>query len=403
MAIANSRIVVHYTPELNTTPEYGAIGAGEFVVILEKNDSVCYIEYNTSSARKRGYTAASGYIFKNMSNVPALPELSSSFYMANSNLAVYAGPSNQYASVGSISQNEPVVRLKENVYGYAYIDYIGSGIKKRGYVPTSALSVYYAVVIPSYSFPNVYSAVYGQSGAGRDLVYYRIGTGNKHLILNFAIHGFEDNWYYDGMELVNLAGSVLQMLSDNFSTLTTNGWSVFVIPSSNPDGLIDGTTNDGPGRCTTYRYGSTRGVLVQGGVDVNRSFEPFEVMTSSRNYTGPEAYWCKESEALRDFIANNKSTAGTNVFIDAHGWTQQIIVVGGSASSLGNIFKNYFPNNSYADLSSAKGYVARYAHSLGMNACLFEFPGDVGRPGDLILKGYDSAYKQAIMQIISQF
>lgn len=58
-------------------------------------------------------------------------------------------------------------------------------------------------------FPNVYSAVYSQSGASRDLVYYRIGTGNKHLILNFAIHGFEDNWYYDDIELVNLAGSVL--------------------------------------------------------------------------------------------------------------------------------------------------------------------------------------------------
>ncbi len=94
LAIVNGvTIVVHYTPDLmSVSPQYGAVGAGEYVVILQKNDDVCYIEYNTSSARKRGYTAASGYIFKNMGNVGSLPDDSYEAFMTNVGIYVFAGP-----------------------------------------------------------------------------------------------------------------------------------------------------------------------------------------------------------------------------------------------------------------------------------------------------------------------
>lgn len=51
----------------------------------------------------------------------------------------------------------------------------------------------------------------------------------------------------------------------------------------------------------------------------------FDISNTPRNYTGPEANWCKESEALKAFIDSHKSENGVNVFIDTHGYTTQII------------------------------------------------------------------------------
>ncbi|MCB8818094.1 M14 family zinc carboxypeptidase [Desulfosporosinus shakirovi] len=404
LAIVNDdTIVIYYTPDLvSTTPQYGAIGAGEYVVILEKNDSRCYIEYNTSSARKRGYTTAAGYTFKNMGNVGPLPNLSSDTYMANADIPVYAGPSSAYSQVGSLNQYEPVIRLTANVLGYSYIQYTGSNTTKRGYVLSSGLSSY-QVVIPDFTCANVTKGVYGQSGAGRNLEYYQIGNGNKRLFLNFAIHGFEDNFNQDGAELVDVAGGVIEMLSENIASVNSHDWTVFVIPVANPDGLIDGTTNDGPGRCTTWRYGDTRNVLVQGGVDLNRSFDiNFVVNTSSRNYTGHQANWAKESEALRDFIIAHKSITGRNVFIDSHGWLQQIYTVDGSQAYLSRLFKQYFSQNSQLLLNGANGYVSLYAYSLGMEACLFEFPTNVAHHADMQVLGYKTAFVNAILDLVNE-
>jgi Zinc carboxypeptidase./Bacterial SH3 domain. len=404
LAIVNGGpIVVYHTPDLYpTSPQYGAIGEGEYVVILEKNDTRCYVEYNTSSARKRGYTTASGYTYKNMGNVSPLPSLSSDTYIANTDIPVYAGPSSAYFQVGSLNQYEPAIRLAANVLGYSYIQYTGSNTTKRGYVLSSGLSSY-QVVIPDFTYANVTKGNYGQSGAGRNLEYYRIGSGNKRLFLNFAIHGFEDNFNQDGAELVDVAGGVIQMLSDNISSVNSHDWSVFVIPSANPDGLIDGNTNNGPGRCTTWRYGSTRAELVQGGVDLNRSFDiNFAVNTDSRNYTGPYPNWAKESEALRDFLVANKSASYRNVMIDSHGWLQQIYTIDGSQAYLSRLFKYFFPQNTQMSLNGANGYVSIYAYSLGMEACLFEFPTNVTHPADIQVLGYKAAFVNAIMSLINE-
>lgn len=401
--VNNEKIVVYYTPELYpTTPQHGAIGKGEYVIILEKNDSRCYVEYNTSSARKRGYTTVDGYTFKNVENVGPLPQLARDTYMANADIPVYSGPSDQYFKVGSLNRYEPVIRLAPNVFGFAYIQYTGSNTTKRGYVYQNNLDPY-QVVIPDFTYPNVIKGVYGQSGAGRNLEYYQIGTGNKHLLLNFAIHGFEDNFNHDGAELVDVAGGVIKMLSDNITSVNSHDWTVFVIPVANPDGLIDGTTKDGPGRCTTWRYGDTRNELVQGGVDLNRSFNiNFDRDTSSRNYTGPEANWAKESEALRDFIISHKSTTGRNVFIDSHGWLDDIYTVGGSQAYLSRLFKHYFSDSNQYDLNGANGYVSLYADSLGMEACLFEFPADVKHSADIQVLGYKAAFVNAVIDNVNE-
>ena len=96
--------------------------------------------------------------------------------------------------------------------------------------------------------------VYGQSGAGRDLKAYRYGDGENVIILAFAIHGWEDNFSRDGQLLVDTAEDLMQVLEDRYDELVRSGdWSVYVLPCLNPDGLYDGWTCNGPGRCTTYR------------------------------------------------------------------------------------------------------------------------------------------------------
>lgn len=142
--------------------------------------------------------------------------------------------------------------------------------------------------------------------------------------------------------------------------------------------------------------------LIEGGVDLNRSFSVgFQVDTNPRNYTGPHANWAVESLALKNFIDTHKSTTGRNVFIDSHGWLQQVVAPEGSNDPLAKLFGHYFSLNSITDLDYGQGYVARYAHSLGMEACLFEFPEDVVTPGDVEVKGYQDAFVNAIKDLIN--
>lgn len=118
--------------------------------------------------------------------------------------------------------------------------------------------------------------VYGQSGAGRDLKAYRYGDGENVIILAFAIHGWEDNFSRDGQLLVDTAEDLMQVLEDRYDELVRSGdWSVYVLPCLNPDGLYDGWTCNGPGRCTTYRLDANGNNIYGVGIDLNRSF-PYE-------------------------------------------------------------------------------------------------------------------------------
>ena len=98
----------------------GTVYAGEYIVILAKNDDWVYVEYNTTSGRKRGYMSYSNL---NVINRPG----------------VFAGPTTQYPSIGYI-ENEEVIN-----YGYywlesgersTYIEYYvnGTNQKKSGFI-----------------------------------------------------------------------------------------------------------------------------------------------------------------------------------------------------------------------------------------------------------------------------
>lgn len=245
--------------------------------------------------------------------------------------------------------------------------------------------------------------VYGTSGSGRNLTAYRFGTGRNVMVLGFTIHGYEDNWSGDGEALVYTAGQLMQLLHQNSALLQDYGWSVYVLPCMNPDGLTDGWTKDGPGRCTTtYLNGS--GNLVTGrGIDMNRSFPTrWQSYSEDRNFNGSAPLASRESRALAQFVQNVKGS-GANICIDAHGWMSQIITSNGTGSSLYSIFKSAFPGNTWANCNNGRGYFTAYTASLGYASCLFEFPGGLTSFRAYQNSGYCERFNSCILELAKAY
>ena len=144
-------------------------------------------------------------------------------------------------------------------------------------------------VEPEECRPSVTEIVYGQSEMGRDLVCTIIEPEHydRTILANFAIHGFEDNYDHDGQELVDTAELVIDHFRD---AEDMHSCRLMIVSCANPDGLINGTTNNGFGRCNAN------------GVDLNRDFDAAHVsMNNARNYT-PYPFSASESRALRDLV-----------------------------------------------------------------------------------------------------
>ena len=249
----------------------------------------------------------------------------------------------------------------------------------------------------------------------RDGICYKIGSGTNHLLLNFAIHGWEDIWDRSGEDIERVGEATLEYLANNEAVVDNNNWTVYLILTSNPDGLLAGNTHNGPGRCSVLRYSNDGVTLENGGVDINRSFsykdsngnEGFLPNYSSRNYTGAYANGCPESRALKEFIDSNKSLAGKNIFIDVHGYTNQILVsANDDDDELYVAFNSQFGYGTPSAFggNNGRGYAARYAHDFqNMHACLFEFPSSLKTAGQLFTQNYHTKFINAIMTLITTY
>lgn len=194
---------------------------------------------------------------------------------------------------------------------------------------------------------------FGTSVLGRDLVCWSIhqGTYSRTVLLNFAIHGWEDEYAADGQVLVELGNTLVDYYANSENLRDCR---LLIISCANPDGIMDGNTQDGFGRCNAD------------GIDLNRDFDANHmVYTNPRNYT-PEPFSGAESRALRDLVW----AAKPDIVVDFHGWLNYTI----GSSALAEVFSLHVGVNHKKELTSAAhGYFSYWAQLQGAEAILVEF------------------------------
>ncbi|MCX0362051.1 SH3 domain-containing protein [Clostridium perfringens] len=260
--------------------------------------------------------------------------------------------------LGSLNPYEAATLLYEkNGMKHVVYDTNKGPNTKSGYVKYEGAAAT-RVDIPYPSITNAQKIVYGISGRGRELAAYKVGNGSNSLVFVCAIHGWEDNWAADGIELTRIGNGLIE----HFQNTGTNNWSLYIIPVANPDGLSEGFTNNGPGRCT-----------IVGAVDCNRDFPiGFTPYGDSRHWTNKEPLSVPESRSLRDFISEIKGkTSGSTYLIDMHGWEDKTI----GDSHISRAFQNQFGfvNGNYDGVYQA-GFLISWANSIGVRAALIELP-----------------------------
>ena len=239
----------------------------------------------------------------------------------------------------------------------------------------------------------VETSEYGKSGLNRPLkvVSLKPPVVKSKVLATFEIHGYEDSYAKYGQVLVNIANKVIEHFSVHPKDLGTT--ELFVVPSANPDGLIDGTTNNGKGRCQ-----------ISGGIDINRDFDyNWSKKTNSRNKT-LSPFSAPESRALRDLVIKTKP----NDVIDVHGWlgtrhskTQKIVekatgkvtykttywTTPGTSygiSSLCQFFQKSIGIGRTSSLFGVPGYFAGWASKYAQRTALIELPGPKTNPQKVV-------------------
>lgn len=142
LAVVTSTTAVYAGTSTTKNPTIGSVNTGEVVCLLAKNDNWAYVEYNTTSGRKRGYMSFSNlYVYNRWDLMPDIYTYQNpgTTRYVNGTYTVYSGPSSQYATIGSIS-NENITVLAEVVLltstnsekSSVYIEYNVAGEQRKG-------------------------------------------------------------------------------------------------------------------------------------------------------------------------------------------------------------------------------------------------------------------------------
>ena len=259
IAKASSKKTTYTGPDSSRfTSGTGTIGANEYVCVLGYTGNYVYIEYNTNTGRRRAFCNKSdlGISTPSSLGIPQLPNLQmSQGYLSSSKQDVSAGPgkvNSLCTYVGAIGEKESVYRQTTsgtnpyNQLGYTYIVYYAGESLKGGFVPASTLTVGQNPSIPDLPSSvgqdgGFKEAQYWQSGLGNPIRSYKLGSGDKRLYLIFAQHGFEDEGYGDGIELVEIAYNFIDYMYNNrtnsdIQTILSD-WTIYVVPYLNRDGI----------------------------------------------------------------------------------------------------------------------------------------------------------------------
>lgn len=244
---------------------------------------------------------------------------------------------------------------------------------------------------------------YGSSGLkvkgdsrGSSLKYYKIGSGPNVLFATFSVHGFEDGWNNDGQELTKIAEKFKAELLDMQDYGLADKWTIYILPSVNPDGAYYGYTKDGPGR--TSLYSSAPG---NKGIDINRGWSTgYRSVTGDRNYNGTAPFQSYEAVALRDFMLSKRATRGQTVVVDLHGWLNETM----GDNGIGSYYRNQFGMTKHIE-TYGMGYLINWARTnLGYNgrtarAALVELP-EVANSNEVISNKYSEKYINATLKML---
>lgn len=381
LAKASQKVTTYTGPNTSRfTAGTGAIGVNEYACVLGYTGDYLFIEYNTNTGRRRAFCNKSNLGISSPSSlgVQQLPTLQmSQGYIASQGNDVSAGPGTAYslcAYVGAIGQKENVYRQSTsgtnpyNQLGYTYIVYYAGESLKGGFVPASILTQGQNPVIPD--LPSSVGQTGGfqqvthwQSGLGGPIGSYKLGTGDKRLYLIYAQHGFEDEGYGDGIEVVDIAYNFINYMYNNRNTTNVqtvlNEWTIYMVPYLNRDGITSGSSEFGPGRCN-----------VKDEIDINRNW-PTEIyvpyLTKGRNYTGPTQLATVEAQGLRDTLMRSdvKPVDGaTSILLDIHGWDCETI----GDTGVGSYYYDQFKNDSTTSFLSHSGSHAFQCRTLTSSA-----------------------------------
>lgn len=399
VCIAKEDIPVYSGPDFNAYAKAGTIYKNELMSLLAKESNIIYVEYNTTSGRKRGYVDwykvnprdyTPGTYFNDFYPTPD----NSSCHVNDESITVYGGPSTNYANIGSV-RNENIICLWSNdsTFNLTCIEYVvtSTGLLKRGYIDASKIIEGPKALennpLEEFSANSYFSKfTYGKTQLNRDMCYLKTGSGSKHIFLVFAQHGWEDGRTSAG-SLQHGDGNMLLKIAKNFinrfsamdatqrNTILTN-WTIFLFPGINLDGIVNGYDNNGFGRC------------FYNGIDPNRSWPGnFKVFTSPRNKTGSSYLGASELVQLRDCLMKNASSS-ENILLDIHGWENSFIT---NSTTLSDCYlpklKELSSSCRRKSLGIASGYLATWAENspsisktatnmpgLGASSALLEFP-----------------------------
>lgn len=233
---------------------------------------------------------------------------------------------------------------------------------------------------------------------GTDLKYYQFGTGPNVLFATFAVHGFEDLWARDGLELVQIANDFYQRLIDLGDPNLAQKWTIYIFPGVNMDGLYYGTSNNGPGRRTLYSQAPGNK-----GIDLNRCWTPFIQDPSDRYYNGTAMWQAYEAQYLRNFLLNHKSQNGQTLLVDLHGWMKQVI----GDPTICSYYSAQYPGLYQGSVGSyGTGFLINWARTnLGSStrACqsaLIELPDGVYGHQSVINAGFSNKYINATLNML---
>ena len=332
------------------------VSVGDKITVLDVGyaKQLALIQYPTSSGVRQGYVTNATNIIRYLDEY--------NYYNGSTSETVYADSTGS-ATLGSLNPYECATKLysKDGRIHIVY-DTDKGGHTKSGYVNFAGLDVPVTnITIPDISDPDVTKIEYGKSGKGRPLNVYKIGNGKKALFAGFALHGFEDHWFRDGEALVKIATDLIYKLANYKRTNgDLHGYTVYVAQCMNPDGVIEGRSQNGPGRCAVVSR-----------VDMNRCFPyKFSVNTNSRYYTGSSPLGAIEAVKLRDLILKIRSESTETYVLDFHGW---LGFTQGNYDAAKYITNQFGYTHNYTD---AGGFFSSWANSLGadIKGALIEYP-----------------------------